>query len=273
MEELSPAVERGFVPIHGARLYYEIAGTGDPVILVHAGIADCRMWDDQFMWLAQTYRVLRYDRRGYGQSLLPPGDFSHRQDLAALMTHFGISAAHAIGSSYGGSTLLDLAREQPALLRSLIVVGSAPFGFEFASEPPPQAEALDAAIEAGDLDLAAELEVQIWLDGLSRTPGQVDMAMRQKVWLMNRVALQNETQNLGQDQPLPDTARHLGTFNLPALIIWGDLDRPRTQAAGAYLAAHLPGAVRYVMPGCAHLPNMEQPEHFNQVIGRFLAAR
>src|SRR4029079_8585150 len=75
----------GFADVNDAQLYYEIGGHGPPLVLIHARIADSRMWDDIIPGLAQHYTVLRYDLRGHGRSLMPTGPFSHCADLASLL--------------------------------------------------------------------------------------------------------------------------------------------------------------------------------------------
>jgi len=77
--------ESGFADINGTRMYYEIAGAGEPVVLVHAGIANSRMWDEQFSALAGDFKVLRYDMRGFGKTPPAPGPFWHHRDLTALV--------------------------------------------------------------------------------------------------------------------------------------------------------------------------------------------
>src|SRR5688572_25474501 len=99
----------GFAPVNGANLYYEMTGAGQPVVFVHAGITGRRMWNSQYEAFATQYRVLRYDRRGYGNSEMPVGDFSHRQDLYELLRYLSIDRAALIGCSYGGRILLEFA--------------------------------------------------------------------------------------------------------------------------------------------------------------------
>ena len=84
----------GFAEVNGANLYYEVAGSGHPLVLCHAGIADNRMWDDQFPVFAERYRVIRYDHRGFGQSDLPAGPFSLSEDLFGLLSHLGVASAY-----------------------------------------------------------------------------------------------------------------------------------------------------------------------------------
>ena len=84
------------VEANGARLPYEIAGSGFPLVLVHAGVADRRMWDDQVAAFAGRYRTIRYDLRSFGESVGAPGPFSHHADLRALLDGLEIERAHLV---------------------------------------------------------------------------------------------------------------------------------------------------------------------------------
>jgi pimeloyl-ACP methyl ester carboxylesterase len=165
-----PVPDSGFAEVNGARLYYEIMGDGEPLILVHAGIADGRMWEGQLGAFARRYRVIRYDMRGYGRSAMVEGPFSHREDLRALLDSLGIERAFLVGCSMGGGTIIDITLEHPGRARALVLVGSAVSGFEDGDDPPEQWEELVAADEAGDLGRVSELEVQMWVDGPYRSP-------------------------------------------------------------------------------------------------------
>ena len=155
----------GFAELNGTKFYYEIAGAGQPLVLVHAGIADCSMWDEQFQVFAQHYQALRYDMRGYGQTALVDEPYAHYQDLAALLDFLDIQQAHVLGCSMGGTTALDFTLAYPARVSSLIAVAARPEGYLFNSTPPPQLDAMEAAFQAGDFEQLSELEVQMWVDG------------------------------------------------------------------------------------------------------------
>ena len=94
-------VQSGLAEVNDTCLYYEVAGTGPPLVLIHGFTLDTRMWDDQFEAFSKHYRVVRYDMRGYGQSALPVlgEDYSHVDDLRALLDHLGITKTHVIGLS------------------------------------------------------------------------------------------------------------------------------------------------------------------------------
>lgn len=262
-------IQSDFVDLNGATFYYEVTGVGEPLVLVHAGICDARMWDEQFTHFAQHYQVIRYDLRGYGRTPAVAGPFAHHHDLYALLQHLGIQQANLLGCSMGGSACLDFALAYPGMVSRLILVGSAPSGYR--ATWPPQIAAVDAALQQGDFELAAELEVQIWVDGIGRTPDQVPAAIRDRVRAMDTIALQNEVLDLGEPQPLdPPAVERLPELALPTLLLVGDLDQPRALGAIELLAERIPQARKVVIPGTAHLPNLEQPERFNELILDFL---
>lgn len=121
--------ETGTAEINGARIHYEVAGEGEPLVLVHAGIADSRMWDDQIGAFAGGYRAIRYDMRGFGQTEMVEGPFSHHEDLRGLLDSLGVGRTHTVGCSMGGGVVLDFALEYPERVGNLILVGSAVGGF------------------------------------------------------------------------------------------------------------------------------------------------
>lgn len=259
-----------FAEVGGARLYYEIAGEGLPLVLVHAGIADGRMWDEQFPVFAQHYRVLRYDRRGFGKTAMVAGAYSHHRDLYELLKFLQIEQATLVGCSQGAKTAVDFTLEHPEMTDGLVLVAPALGGFAFTGDMLRQAEELELAEEAGDIAQINELELQIWVDGPYRTPDQVDAQMRERVRGMNLIALQTP-EGLGNEQPLePAAADRLAELYAPTLVIIGDLDTPRTLAAAGFLATHIVGARKVEMTGVAHLPNMERPEEFNRHVLSFL---
>lgn len=260
-----------FVKIGPAKLYYETAGHGAAVVLLHAGVADRRMWDDQFLALAQSYRVIRYDRRGFGRSESAAAPFSHHGDLAALLTALDVEQAHLVGCSQGGEIALDFALAYPGRVLSLGLVSSSIGGFEPAGLPPQRVLDLIGALQQGDLDQAAELAAQIWLDGPQRSPAQTSAVLRDRVRQMAGPALVNFGPNPHQ-QPLdPPAVTHLAELQAPSLVVVGALDDPLMATMAAQLAAEIARARKVVLPNAAHFPNMEQPAAFNQLLLDFLA--
>jgi 3-oxoadipate enol-lactonase len=263
--------ETGMAEVNGARIYYEVAGEGDPLVLVHAGIADSRMWEDQFMAFAHRYRVIRHDMRGFGMTAMVEGPFSHHEDLRALLDSLDVERAHLVGCSMGGGAVLDFALEYPDRVGNLVLVGSAVGGFGPDFDPPKEWDEIVAADEAGDLERVSELEVRIWVDGPGRSPGEVGAPVRDLVREMNLIALRNEAAELGEEwEPEPPAADRLPDIQAPTLLIVGDEDQPRVFAAADLLEKELPNTRKVVMHGTAHLPNMERPEEFNRIVLDFL---
>ena len=262
--------KNSFAEVNGARLYYEIAGEGVPLVLVHAGIADGRMWDEQFQEFAKHYRVLRYDRRGFGKTAMVAGAYSHHRDLYELLKALQIERAMLVGCSQGAKIVVDFTLEHPEMAEALVLVAPALSGFVYTGEMPRQAEQIDLAEEAGDIAQVNELEMQIWVDGPYRTPDQVDAQVRERVREMNSIALQTPD-GLGIEQPLdPAAANRLAELHTPTLVIVGDLDTSKTLAAAGFLATHIAGARSLEMTDVAHLPNMERPKEFNRHVLLFL---
>ncbi|MBV9926457.1 MAG: alpha/beta hydrolase [Acidobacteria bacterium] len=261
----------GRAEVNGAGFHYELAGEGRPLVLLHAGICDGRMWDGQFEAFAAARKVLRYDRRGFGQTTQGPDAFSHVEDLRALLSHLNLGPATLVGCSQGAKTALDLALKHPESVDSLVLVAPAVSGYEYAAAAPPQYEEIERADAAGDVGRVNELELQIWVDGPRRSPGEVGEGVRGLVREMNLAAL---TSTAGEELPSGvDAAGRLGEVRVPALVVVGDLDTPRTLEAAGVLADGIDGARLEIIKGTAHLPNMERPEEFNRLVLEFLGGR
>lgn len=263
----------GFVKNGNAQLYYEMAGQGIPFIMIHAGVADSRQWNNEFAFFARNYQVVRYDMRGYGKSEPVEGEFNHLVDLVAVLNALGIQEPVVImGCSMGGGIAMDFALTYPSRVRALIMVGSAPSGLEL--DVPPLAKFADAekAFEAGNLDLVCEIETQIWFDGTGRTPEQVNQGMRRLSYEMNRQALAHEAKNLGKRLPNTQTPAfdRLPDLKIPVLMIVGEHDTPYILAAANYMVEKIPSAQKFVMQDAAHLPNMDHPDEFQTHLANFL---
>lgn len=274
MSQAQPQI--GFAEVNGAKLYYEVAGSGPTLVLCHAGIADNRMWDDQFSLFAERYRVIRYDHRGFGQSSLPPGPFSWSDDLYGLLAHLGIEKAYVVGVSMGGSTVVDFALTHPDMVDALITVGAGLSGADVQDSPAERVlfDQVEKAAEAGDFDKANDIEVHIWVDGPNRRPDQVNSAVRERVRDMNLPGfyLQAEWAQAQQQTIEPPAAVRLAEIAVPTLVIYGDQDVSSIHTIAHKLASEIPDAKLVVMHDTAHVPNMERPDEFNRILLDFLAS-
>jgi len=229
------------------------------------------MWEPQFTYFAKNYQVVRCDLRGFGQTPVTPEPFSVDQDLYELMNALDIPQAHLVGCSKGGTALMDLALAYPERAASLVMVSSSPSGFCYDGPQPCQADAVDSAILSGDLELANELEAQIWVDGPHRLPIEVSPRLRDLMQAMNRLALKNDAMRrlFERSAEIPAINR-LEKLQCPSLMIVGNLDQPAILAAADIMAARIPGAHKVEIRGAAHMPSLEKPAEFNTLLQNFL---
>jgi pimeloyl-ACP methyl ester carboxylesterase len=261
----------GLAEINGAQLHYETRGDGPPLLLIHAGVADSRMWHDQIDAFSQAYWVIRFDLRGFGRSDMPPGSFANYEDVRALLDHLDIESAHVLGISFGGAVALDFCLAYPDRVRSLILGAPSVGGTEPSERIRRFWQEEDEALEAGDLDAATELNLRLWVDGPERTPEQVEPRLREKVRQMQLAIFQKEIPDDIEEIDLePPAAQRLPEIAAPTLILVGQLDLDEKRDLAGRLAAEIPGARKVVLPGVAHMLNMERPEQFNQHVLDFL---
>lgn len=261
-------IETGFAAVNGTRLYYETAGSGPPLVLIHGHTLDTRMWDDQFAPFAAQYRVIRYDLRGYGRSDLPSAEpYDPAADLHALLALLNAPSAHIIGLSMGGGVAIDYALAYPEATLSLIAVDSALGGHRF-SEEFLATLALPTQV-AADAGVAAARE--IWLEDPLFVPARrnPDVASRLEAIIEAYSGWHWQNRNPARTPGGP-AAQRLGTISAPALVVLGVLDVPDFHRIAETLAREIPAARQATLPKAGHMSNMEAPDAFNQVVLDFL---
>lgn len=259
-----------FAEINGTRILYEEAGSGHALVLMHAGICDSRMWDDQWDEFAQHFRVIRYDIRGFGQSAIPTEPFAHRDDLFALLQVLKVEQASLVAASMAGAIAIAFTLEHPEMVDALILVGSGVGAVDPSEALIAGWEQVDALYTAGDIAQANEIELRLWVDGPGRSAVDVDPAVRERAREMNgnNLAVMNEeAEERVLDPPIRDRLQEL---QIPTLLIAGDQDQPHVLASAKHFAANIPNTKSVIMPGTAHLPSMEQPAVFNRLVLDFL---
>jgi 3-oxoadipate enol-lactonase len=234
-------------------LHREVRGDGPPVLLVHAGIADSRMWEPLAERLvAAGHRVVTCDLRGFGRTPLPERRVSNAADLVYLLDELGIARTAVVGASFGGRVALELALRVPERVTALALLGSSLDEFDASDELDAFDADETAAVEAGDADAATELNVRMWLDRPGRAG--VDPAVRDLVRAMLRRAIE-----------LQDGVE-------AALVVVGEDDVEDFHRLAELLARELPGADGVVrIAGAAHLPALERPAEVADVLVPFLS--
>lgn len=277
MKEL-PLRETGFLHAQGAPLYYEIAGPDEPlnktpVLFLHAGVADSRMWDAQFAALAPLYRLIRYDLHGFGKSPVPARRFAHFEDPAMLMGFLDIPKAHIVAASFGGLVALDFALSNPDQIASLTLVAPSVSGIKPTEEVVRFGEEEEELLEKGDVEGATELNMRMWVDGPKRTPQEVDADVRQHVYEMQYQAFKVEIPEGAELIKMePPASERLGEIATPTLAIVGELDLPSRFDIVSQLTEKMPNAQALTLAGGAHMVTMEQPEEFNRLLLEFWRA-
>jgi 3-oxoadipate enol-lactonase len=258
-------------------MWHQETGSGPPLVLVHAGIADSRMWDREWDAWAGRFRLIRCDLPGYGRTPVledAAGPVERpAAELAELLDTLGVTAAAVVGASFGGRVSLELAIGRPDLVGRLLLVATGLPGWDWSAGVRGGWAKEDAAIERGDLDGAVEANVETWVAGPTRTVSDVDPAVVNLVRVMQRRALELQipTAEEIRDEPLADGFQdRLGELSLPVLALTGALDQPDFAGVGARIASVVAGARHDVIGGAAHLPNLEQPAAFDAVALPFL---
>ena len=248
-------------------LHVERAGAGPDVVLVHAGVADGRMWDSQWVDWAARFRVTRLDLRGFGRSDAPDGTYSHAADVLAVLDALGIGRTILVGASFGGRVALDLAASQPDRVIRLVLADAGLPDHAWSEEIRAFGAAEDEAIEAGDLDRATEVNVDFWVPS---APEPVRAAIREQQ--RNAFTLQ-----VGREDEevllTDDLLSRLATIDVPTLVLVGEHDYADFHALADRLEAELPNAQRTTIPGAGHLPSLEQPEAFDAAVLPFVDGR
>jgi 3-oxoadipate enol-lactonase len=233
-------------------LHHRVEGSGPAVVLLHAGVADLRMWDGQVAELVPGHRVVRCDLRGYGHTPLEPGaSYSDAGDVLALLDELGVEGCALVGASYGGWVALQVASAAPERVERLVLLDP----LAEVAEPDERLRAFwreeGALVESGDLDAATDLNVATFLG-----PEAPDDA-RELVWKMQRGVFQHHV--AAGDVENAELPVDLDRLTMPVTVVVGSHDLPFFVATARELARVLPDAELTELPWAGHLPSLERP--------------
>jgi pimeloyl-ACP methyl ester carboxylesterase len=260
------------VPVGRASLATEVAGSGYPVLFLHAAICDRRMWRAQLEAIGETHQAIAYDRRGFGETRCEAEDYSAVEELMTVLDAVAYDKpAILVGCSQGGRIAIDAALTHPSRIRALVLISATVFGAPDSVYPPE----LDAAMtrlketeQKRDLEQVNAMKARLFLDGVLATEGRVQGQARELFLDMNGIALRALPSGTNRDsvpafQRLPEIAA-------PTLVIQGDLDFPHIQERSRYIGATIPNATHRELHDAAHVPSVEQPEHITNLISEFI---
>jgi pimeloyl-ACP methyl ester carboxylesterase len=265
------------VPVTSKDIAYDRSSPrgGVPVVFIHAGIADRRMWDPQWDALADSWDVTRLDLRGFGGSdTPPPGLLSPVEDVVATMDEAGIERAHLVAASLGSGVAVEVALTAPHRVASLLLC---PPGGSLLMTRTGDLVAFigeeNAALDAGDLDAAVEANVRAWVVGPGRTEADVDPGVVASVRQMQRQAFEIDVVfgDVEWVEMAPPALERLEQIETPTLVLVGGHDLETTKDAADRLCAGIRHVQRIDWPDAAHLPSLEHPGRFTDLLRRWLA--
>jgi pimeloyl-ACP methyl ester carboxylesterase len=261
--------------VNGVELYYELSGSGAPLVLVHGSWGDHHNWDPVVSSLAESFQVVTYDRRGHSQSERPAGQgsvFEDADDLAALIEELDLSPAHVAGNSFGAVVVLRAATRHPGIFRSLIAHEPPLFPLLAGTELEPALEevqrrigAVVGLLERGDDESAARLFADTIAFGPDAWDSQLTPEMRE-VFIENAPTFLDEVRDLDALQMDLDA---LAAFEKPGLLTSGTESAPFFGPVVDMVASRLPRADRVTIDGADHVPHISVPERFVELITGF----
>jgi pimeloyl-ACP methyl ester carboxylesterase len=249
-----------FVDISGAQLAYRIDGEGPDLVLVHAGIADMRMWDPLVALLARRFRMVRYDMRGHGATTTPAGAFSDSDDLAALMSALEIEHCALVGASFGGLVALEFAATHPELIERLVVIDPPLPGWDWSEEMGSFFAAENAALEAKQIEEAVRLNVERFAGSAKADVKELVADMQERA-LRLQLAVDIEPVELD-----PPVSNRLTEIAMPVTVVHGEHDVQDFVVIAHTLAERLPSATLHCVARAGHLPALERPEAVAELI-------
>ncbi len=266
-------------PVNGINLYYEITGTGDPLIFCHEFAGDSRSWEPQVRYFARRYQVITYNARGYPPSDVPDDVSAYSQamamaDIVGLMQHLNISQAHLVGLSMGGYAVLHFGLNHPDMARSL-VVGGCGYGSVAEDREKFQRDVEQTAqrIERDGMPAMAEV--------YSRGPTRVQFSDKDPRGWQEFAEQLAELSTLGaaltfrgvqaQRPSVYELEAQMRQLQVPTLVITGDEDEPCLEPA-LLMKRAIPTAGLVVLPKSGHTINLEEPDAFNRAVDDFLTA-
>lgn len=242
-------------------LSYERAGSGDfpPVVLLHGGLIDSRVWDAQFAWFAERAMVVRLDLPGNGRSGAPDGPYSGFQILAAFLSALDIEEANLVGLSGGARIAIDFTISYPERTEKLVAVAPGLSGYGRWSLPKELVRRFRAALEAGDRDAAAATWLDIWAPVTKNELLGLGRDNAESLFVQARL-----------EEIEPPAIGRLGELRAPTLLIIGDRDVQDIHTIVDLIADDAPLAHKTVFHGADHFPNVYDPAAFNAAVASFL---
>ena len=256
----------GYLSLGEDSIYYETAGSGRNIILIHDGLLPGVAWDEQFVFFSRDYHVTRYDRRGYGFSSPATGSYTHMEDLMHLYEHLNIESAILIASSSGGALAIDFTLEYPEKVDALVLVGAVVGGFSYSGHMRTRGGHLPESFgnaQEENIYYASNDPYYISSKNTDTKKTAVEMLTAYPQRILRR------PQFVRPDIP---PARRLNEIDIPTLILIGEYDIPDVHAVSGVLSMGITNSKRHVIQDAGHVIPLEQPAQFNKTVAEFIKA-
>jgi 3-oxoadipate enol-lactonase len=263
---------RGFADVNDTKLYYELAGHGEPLVLIHGFVVDSRMWDHQFQEFTKQYRVLRYDLRGYGKSAKPTGeDYTDSDDLMSLMKHLKIENAHIIGLSMGGLIAMDFTISYPKAVKKLVVADTTLSGYTWSEAYGSSLNSIWATCKKRGLSVAKAQFLAFEIFCTESEDPYVYHSLKDMIDDYSGIHLLDVDLPVWRSKVRDPIAGRLSDIRVPTLIVVGERDAHDFHIIADILSEGIPLARKLVVPGVKHMVNMEDPVAFDGAVLEFLS--
>ena len=271
VEEDTFETKTGFAEVNGTRLYYEIASSGEPIVLIHGNFGDCRHWDYQLEPIAKSHKVIRYDVRGFGKSNMPVQEesYSHHEDLRALLGYLGISKANIAGFSMGCGIAVDFVLAYPEISNSLIAVGPWVSGYnsQAVKELYQDMSKISSILEENGTKAAAEFCTGLHFLKPKNPNPEIEDKMRKIIHDYSFWGFLNKNPVRGLS---PQAIQQIEKISLPTLIITAEYDHDACREIANLLEQTIPNSIKVDIADTSHLMAMEKAEEFNKAVIDFL---
>ncbi|MEI5994761.1 alpha/beta fold hydrolase [Candidatus Enterococcus mansonii] len=243
-----------------ATIYYESQGSGPHILLIHAGIADSRMWSYEFQALATQFHVTRFDLPGFGQSSFTGEVFSYTMMINELLDHLAIDQTYLFAASFGGKLALDFAIEMPNRTLGMTLQSPAIGDWAFSDELQQYDAQEEELLNQKSYEQAAQLNYETWILR-NRQPDTIDSQLKALIINMQMTAFTKLEIELPVEET-PDSSKRsscLDQLCVPTLVLIGSEDVPDFQQIADFLHKTIPLAEKIIVPHAAHLANLEAP--------------
>jgi pimeloyl-ACP methyl ester carboxylesterase len=250
------------VEVNGGRLWVEEEGSGPAVLFLHGGLGDLRLFELQARALAGRFRCIRFDRRLWGRSETEGVEFSWIDDAIGVLDALGVGRAALVGLSFGGGLAIDVTLAHPERVWAVVHIAGGLSGIPVDPYTPEQDAAFEKAVEAGDLDTAMQIDLDVW------APLGADDTIRE-LWHTTPEAL--GVPDGAKPLPRPDAHERLQEIAVPTLVVVPTHDPAGQQEVGATVARRVPGA-QLVEVDSDHYVTLRHADQLNELLLEFLTA-